>query len=147
MSFRRTSSGSASNLGVATIQQSLSVLVLALVAALAIWVIADPIAGANLGFSDGNDNMPGDIGPVEVTIVTLLTGVVGWGVLRLLGRFTARAQAIWTVIAVVFLLFSLVPTFDAASAGATVALLAMHLTVGGIYIVSWGLTPFRRRPL
>ena len=71
-----------------------------------------------------------------VLAATALVGsLAGWGLLALLRRFTTNARAIWTVIAIVFAVFSLGgPLSTTSSTGTKVALAAMHLTVATVVI-------------
>lgn len=103
-------------------------------AAVAIWVVAT-LAGAELTVSFSGQPVK-KITLVSVIVAALVGSLAGWGLLALLRRFTANARAIWTVIAIVLLMFSLGgPLFAIASAGTKVALVAMHLAVGTVTIV------------
>jgi len=44
-----------------------------------------------------------DVGIINVIVSALLAGLAGWALLTLLGRFTARARAIWRAVAVTVL--------------------------------------------
>jgi Family of unknown function (DUF6069) len=48
-----------------------------------------------------------------------------------LERFTARARRAWQAIAGLCLVLSMAGPFDAVTTGATVALLSLHVLVGG----------------
>ncbi|NUT35551.1 MAG: hypothetical protein HOV79_21065 [Hamadaea sp.] len=76
----------------------------------------------------------------EVTLTWALfaaavSAFAGWGLLALLERLTARAVSIWTLIAVGFLLLSLLlgPTAG-VSGSAKLGLAALHLAVGAVVI-------------
>jgi hypothetical protein len=72
---------------------------------------------------------------VNVVVAALVGSLAGWGLLVLLRRFTAKALAIWTVIAIVAALLSLAgPLSATAPAGTKVALVAMHLAVATVLI-------------
>lgn len=108
-------------------------LVGAAAAALAVWALADPLAGVDLTVSTGGGTQ--EIGSGTVVLVSLLAGLAGWALLDLLERFTAHAREIWTATALVVLVVSLLgPLGAAASAAATVALAGMHLAVGAVLI-------------
>src|SRR6202163_3033041 len=104
-------------------------------AALAIWIVAT-LAGAELTVTFGAGQPIQKVTVVNVVVAALVGSLAGWGLLALLRRFTTNARAIWTVIAIVFALFSLSgPLSTIASAGTKVALVAMHLTVATVVIV------------
>ncbi|HYH11183.1 MAG TPA: DUF6069 family protein [Thermomicrobiales bacterium] len=68
------------------------------------------------------------IGFAQVILVTALVGLVAWGLLALLERVTARAAAIWTTIAlVVFLLSMLGPLDGGVDTSSKVVLALMHI--------------------
>jgi Family of unknown function (DUF6069) len=103
--------------------------------AIAIWAVAT-MAGADLTVSFGPGQPIQKITVVNVVVAALVGSLAGWGLLALLRRFTANARAIWTVIAIVFALFSLGGPLSAiASTGTKVWLVAMHLAVATVLIV------------
>ena len=104
-------------------------------AAVAIWIVAT-LAGAALTVSFGAGQPIQNVTVVNVVVAALVGSLAGWGLLALLRRFTVNARAIWTVIAIVFALFSLGGPLSAiASPGTKVALVAMHLAVATVTIV------------
>ena len=104
-------------------------------AAVAIWIVAI-LAGADLTVSFGAGQPIQKITLVNVVVAALVGSLAGWGLLALLRRFTGNARAIWTVIAIIFLLLSLGgPLSTISSAGTKVALVAMHLAVATVTIV------------
>jgi hypothetical protein len=106
----------------------------ATVAAIAIWAVATA-AGADLtvSFAPGQ---PQKITVVNVVVAALVGSLAGWGLLALLGRFTAKARAVWTVIAIVAALLSLGgPLSATATASTKASLVAMHLAVATVLIV------------
>lgn len=104
-------------------------------AAVAIWVVAT-LAGADLTVSFGAGQPIQKVTVVNVVVAALVGSLAGWGLLALLRRFTTNARAVWTVIAIVFALFSLGgPLSTIASTGTKVSLVAMHLAVATIVIV------------
>ena len=116
------------------------------VAGLIVWVIARLALGHDLTSTQpGSDGMT-TIGPVAVVLTSLILGLIAWGVLALLERFTGNARRIWTIIAVVVLLLSLAgPLSQANGTGTTIALLLEHLVVGGILILGLLRTVLDRR--
>lgn len=72
--------------------------------------------------------------PVAV-IATSVFALLGWGTLALLERFTRHGMAIWTVLAVVVALLSVVPVFlEEATAGTHAALTVLHLAVAAVLV-------------
>lgn len=106
--------------------------VVAVVAATAIWVVASML-GADLTVSFGGD-------PIKVTVVSvvgtaLLASLVGWGLLAVLRRVTSKALAIWTGVASVAAVLSLLGPLSADATGATkLTLVTMHLAVALVLI-------------
>jgi hypothetical protein len=104
-------------------------------AAVAIWVVAT-LAGADLTVSFGASQPIQKVTVVNVVVAALVGSLAGWGLLALLRRFAANARAIWTIIAIIFALFSLGGPLSAiASTGTKVALVAMHLVVATVTIL------------
>jgi hypothetical protein len=102
-------------------------IVVTLLVALATWTVG-LLAGADYQITDSMGSVRIDL--VVVTQVTVVVGLVAWGVLALLERTTRHAAAIWTVLAVVVLVASYVPVFLVEATTATrVALLAVHTAV------------------
>jgi hypothetical protein len=68
------------------------------------------------------------IGLMPVISVTLIVGLVAWGLLALLERTTARAATIWLGIATVFFLISLLgPLGQGDNTSSKVVLALMHV--------------------
>lgn len=68
------------------------------------------------------------IGLMPVIWVTLIAGLVAWGVLALLERTTARAATIWLGLATVFFLISLIgPLGQGDNTSSKVVLALMHV--------------------
>jgi hypothetical protein len=110
----------------------------AAVAALAIWVIAVPIAGLDLTVGSGATART--VGPVSAVVVALLAGGLAWALLALLGRRLRHGRRAWRVTAWTLLALSLLgPVGMGATAGVVVTLVAMHLAVGTTLIL--GLAP------
>jgi hypothetical protein len=110
----------------------------AAVVALAIWVIAVPIAGLDLTVGSGATART--VGPVPVVVVALVAGVLAWALLALLGKRSRHGRRAWRVTAWTLLTLSLLgPVTMGATAGVVVSLVAMHLAVGTTLIL--GLAP------
>jgi hypothetical protein len=113
------------------------------VAGLVVWVIAGPIAGADL-----RATVPGgeqEIGAVAVVLAALAQGGVGWAVLALLERFLGRARTIWLVVAVLVLVASGVSAATAAADTETAVWLnVMHVAVAAVLVPVLARTSPRR---
>jgi hypothetical protein len=104
-------------------------------AAVAIWVVAT-VAGADLTVSFGPGQPIQKVTVINVVVAALVGSLAGWGLFALLRRFTTKARAIWTVIAIVAALLSLAGPLSAiASPGTKVSLIAMHLAVATVLIM------------
>jgi Family of unknown function (DUF6069) len=67
------------------------------------------------------------VGFVAVIGTTALAGLAAWGLLALLERVTSRAATVWTAIAIVVFLFSLLgPLGSGADTASKVALALLH---------------------
>lgn len=78
---------------------------LAVLAAVLVWVVAVPVAGADL-VVEAPDGTSAAVA-VGAFVASALTGtLLGWALLELLERFVARPRRVWTVVALVFLLVS-----------------------------------------
>lgn len=98
-------------------------------------------AGSVLGIEAVVHGAGGDttVGAASVVVVSLVAGFAGWGVRALLRRFAGTArqgrspgERAWMVSCAVVLLVSLLGPLGAVSASATILLLALHVTVGGV---------------
>jgi hypothetical protein len=73
--------------------------------------------------------------PTAVALATVVAGLAAWALLALIEHFTRRAAAVWSWIACVVLLISLLgPIGSAVGAAATATLTAMHLVTGAALI-------------
>lgn len=104
----------------------------AVLAAVAVWTVADPVLGIELLVE--MDAEPQPVGVEAVVASSLVAGLAGWGLVALLERVTARARRVWTVTALVGLMLSLLGPPAAVTTAATVALAAMHLAVAVVLI-------------
>lgn len=105
----------------------------ATVATLLGWVVAVPLAGVALVARSGAGEQR--VTPLAVAVSTLLAGLAGWALLALLERVTGRARAVWTAVAVLVLLLSLLgPLGGGAGGPATVTLLVLHLVAGAVLV-------------
>jgi len=108
----------------------------AVLAALVVWNLADPLLGVDLTVrtSPASTSVQ-TIGPAFVLAVSLLSSLLGWGLLAGLEQRTQRAGTIWTITAGVVLLASLAgPLTAAVTTAAAVTLVVLHLSVAAVLI-------------
>ena len=119
--------------------------VAATLAALAVWLVTDPLLGIDLiGTTRPGSQELMSITPALVAGTSLVVALAGWALLALLERFTARARTIWTAVAVVFALLSLagpLSVLASTSAANALALALMHLAVAAVVIPMLAGTP------
>jgi len=106
----------------------------AVVAAVLVWVVAVPVLGATVTVPE----RPGSTNRTElpfgdVVVAAAVAALAGWALLAVLERFTTRARAIWTVIAVAVLVLTM-PFMPGFTVTERLVLGAMHLTVAGVLI-------------
>jgi hypothetical protein len=116
------------------------VVVGAVAAALAVWTLADPVAGVDLAVRRGG--ALDQVGPGAVAAASLLAGLAAWGLLAALERFVKRPRRAWTNTAVASLALSLVgPLGSDTGTASKMTLAGMHLIVGAVLLI--GLRPPR----
>lgn len=102
-------------------------------AAVAAWGVLAPLAGVRLTVRTAGAHQ--DVGPVAVAVTAVLAVLAGWALLALLERLTPRgARAVWTTVAALVLLVSMLGPLGGADAGSRLGLAALHLVVGGVVI-------------
>jgi hypothetical protein len=107
----------------------------AVIGAVLVWVIADPLLNADLDVRFGDSGAVDHIAARAVAVTTLALGLLGWGLLELLERRSPRGQDIWVAIAVLAMLLSLLgPIAGGMTIAATVGLLAIHIVASAILI-------------
>ena len=122
--------------------------VAAVLAAEAVWVLAEVLFGIRLQAPAGTASPePVDVGQLNVALASVLLSGVGWAVLAGLERLTQYARRIWLVAALVGLAASLATPLSGT--GVTPAnrlvLVLMHLAVGAVVIsVLYRTSPGRR---
>ncbi len=105
----------------------------AVVAPVLIWVAAT-LLGVDLAVRQGSPT-PVPVGLVAVVGASLLASLVGWGLLALLERWTARAARWWTTVAVVVLVLSLSgPLTGAVDLTSGIVLALMHVAVAAVLV-------------
>jgi len=103
-------------------------------AAVAVWAIAVPLLGTHLLIRFGSGPAQG-VAIETVVGASLAAALLGWGLLTVLERRTARAQMIWTRIAIAVLLVSFsLPLSAGVTISSKAALALMHLAVAAVLI-------------
>ena len=110
-------------------------------AAVVAWLGARPF----VAFDVRRGSVVHHVGLGKVVVVSLAAALVGWALLATMERFTPRAGALWTTVALVVLAVSLLGPLVAGIGGATkAALAALHLAAAGVLIPFLGRQPERR---
>lgn len=124
-------------------QTRLITVIVAVVAALAVWIVARPLAGIDLTVRSGDTTQ--HVGPAAVIIVSALAALIAWALAAGLERSISRPRLAWTVIALIALALSTAGPLTLGIGGGTRgALLTMHYLVGGAVIAGMRLTIHRR---
>lgn len=107
---------------------------LAVVGALLVWLVADPLLGVD--FSVTSSGTTTVVGPGLIAGMTIGAALLGWALLAVLERFTARARQVWMITAVMVLLLSFVMPFNSGEVDTSAqwSLLVMHAVVGAAVI-------------
>lgn len=104
------------------------------IATLAMWLLADPLAGVELTIRPVSGAVR-EVGPAAIVLMSLLAGLAGWALLAVLERLGSRAGRTWTALAVVVLLLSLTgPLTAGATTASTTVLVGMHLAAAAVLI-------------
>lgn len=104
----------------------------AVVCALVLWVATAALGGVDLEVRTGDTLR--QVGGVAVAVAAAVGGLLGIVLLRLLERTTSRALTIWTVVAVVGALVSLLGPLGATTTSAMGTLVAMHAIVAVVLL-------------
>ena len=111
----------------------LAAVVGAVVAAVLVWVAAVPIAGVDLDVEMGGETEAVTLR--AVVLVAVGSGLLGWALLAALEWRVRRAVAIWTAVALVVTLLSLLgPLTSATNTAAAVVLVCLHLAVAAVLV-------------
>lgn len=117
------------------VRERLVAVAAATVAALAVWVVVEPILGIDLRASMGSSAPVLEVSPGSVIATAMLASLAGWALLASLERAASRPARVWTVVAVVAALLSLSgPLTGGLTTATTVALGVMHLVVAAVLI-------------
>jgi hypothetical protein len=113
----------------------------AVLAALTVWLAAVPLGGMDLVVRPPGRAAQA-IGPGAVLAMSLGASLAAWALLAILERLAARGRVIWTVVAAVVLVASLLPVLTVeAGAGTRLVLVLMHALVGLVLIGVLGARP------
>jgi hypothetical protein len=118
----------------------------AVLAAVLVWAIGEPLLGHDLVVvSPGQPAI--DLGPAAIGFVALASSLLGWAALAILERITARAVVIWTIAAFGVLAVSFLPFAGVETTGGSKVVLALtHLAVAAVLIPGLRRTSARRTP-
>jgi hypothetical protein len=114
------------------------------ICAMVLWT-STRLADLELAVEQGGDAIA--IGGWAVALTAGVSALVGLAVLRLLEQATPRALAIWTALAVVVTLLSLVGPLAATTAAARGTLISLHTVVAAVVIASAHASRRRRSAL
>jgi hypothetical protein len=101
-------------------------------AALTIWVVAVPLAGAELDVRTNGGTQP--VGPGAVVVASLLAGLAGWALLAVAERVGRRPRRTWTLVAGAVPALSMAGPLGGVGVVAKLVLVGMHLAVGAVLI-------------
>jgi hypothetical protein len=103
-------------------------------AAVLAWIVEVHLLGIRLDVRFGAGHLQ-TIAIGEVIGVSVVASVLGWLLLTVIERRTARARVLWTAIALAALVASLaLPLAVATTSSAVAGLIVMHLIVGAVVI-------------
>lgn len=106
------------------------------ICALVAWLLLVVVGGVDLSVAMGAGVK--QVGWIEVALTAAGAGLVGLLALRLLRRFTTRARGIWTAVAVVVLVGSMLGPLSATNAAALWTLVALHAIVAAVVLaIGW----------
>ncbi len=117
-------------------QRRLLTVGIAVAAAVIIFAVAH-LAGMHLRQPTTGSGAATVLNVAIVIAVSAIASFAGWGLLALLEHFADRARAIWTTVAVVFLVLSLGGPFSGhgVSTGNRLVLGLIHVVVGATLII------------
>jgi Family of unknown function (DUF6069) len=109
-----------------------AVVVATAVAAEVVFLAVHQAGGVDLAVRNGSTVT--HVGAAAVVAVSLLVALAAWGLLALLQRMSGRGRRIWTIVATVIFVVSLLGPLGGETASATLGLAALHLTVAAVVI-------------
>jgi hypothetical protein len=112
-----------------------AVVLLAIAATFVLWAVESALLGVDLMARPVPGAPAQVVGPPAIVIATMVAGLLAWALLAILEHVTTSARTIWTVVAVVALLVSLLgPLGGGVSPSAVIGLVCMHVTAAAILI-------------
>jgi hypothetical protein len=111
-------------------KRTTGVVAVAATAALGIWAVAS-LLGVDLDVELGGEAR--QVGPVDILVTTIVTGLAAWVVYSILAR-SPRTARWWPFVGSTAIAISLLGPTNLSDGAAAVALIAMHLAVGAILI-------------
>jgi len=113
-----------------------SIVAMAALVPLGIWILAVPILGVDLEAVSGEEaDAVQTIGPFLFLATASIAALAGWALLAVLKHFTSRACTGWTIVAVAALLAAMPgPFLGASNAAATAVLALMHVGIAAVLI-------------
>jgi Family of unknown function (DUF6069) len=107
----------------------------AVVTTLVIWAVEALLLGIDLRARPVPGAPPTVVTPLAIGSVTLLAGLVAWGVLAALERLTPRVRTVWIVVGVAVLLISLAGPLGGVTVAATIGLACIHVAAAAVLIL------------
>lgn len=115
---------------------------LAVISTTVVWYIAHSVLDVDLKAKTGATVT--EVTLPTVIVVTFVVGMLAWALLALLERLTGAARGIWTTIAVLFFLVSLLGPAGAVGNSAKLGLACLHIVAALVIIPGLGRTARRR---
>ncbi len=122
------------------VRTDLVVLALTMVAATGVWSFWTQVAGVDLVVHRGESTQT--VGAAAVVLTVLVTAGLGLGLLRFLVARTKDGLRVWTIVASVVSVFSLLGPLGATTVAAGLALASLHAVTAVVLVV--GLRQVRR---
>ncbi|WP_168220989.1 DUF6069 family protein [Actinomadura sp. WMMA1423] len=136
-----TATGTRTPAAARSVRKTRAAAVAAAVAANTAVYLGAAAAGTDFLLTDPGKTEPHHMIVPEIAVFTLVFGLLGWGSMALLERFTRHARVVWSVLAGAVLALSFVPLgLEQASPATRAALAVIHV------VVAVALLPLLRRP-
>ncbi len=108
------------------------------------WVVLVPLAGVELVVAMGGEER--EVSLVQVIVSSLVGGLLGWGLLEILERLSARPRRVFLVVCVVGLVLSFLSPIASGSTTATkLGLSLLHVLVAAVVVPGMARTALERR--
>ncbi|WP_157577740.1 DUF6069 family protein [Phycicoccus jejuensis] len=112
----------------------LASVVAAAVCALVTWFFVVKLPGVDLTVEVGGDRQVVSVG--DIVFAALVSAAAGFGLLRFLERLMDRPLRLWSVIAVLVAVASMLGAGSALTTSSAVALMSLHSVVAAVVIVA-----------